>query len=52
MLFRSAGYDEAKANFEQWFPSAGDFFEQAKHAIEKQRWNVAAFELHQAAERF
>jgi predicted nucleotidyltransferase/HEPN domain-containing protein len=51
-LSSQAAYAEAQANFEQWFPSASDFFEQAKHALENKRWNVAAFELHQAAERF
>lgn len=45
-------YREATENFEQWFPSASDFFEQAKHAQQNERWKVAAFELHQAAERF
>lgn len=43
---------EAKENFDEWFPSASDFLDQAKHAVQNERWKVAAFELHQAAERF
>jgi predicted nucleotidyltransferase/HEPN domain-containing protein len=45
-------HKEAQANFGQWFESAGDFYEQAKYAAEKGRSKVAAFELHQATERF
>ncbi|MET3528155.1 HEPN domain-containing protein [Phenylobacterium koreense] len=45
-------YAEAKANFDNWFPSASDFADQARYAISKNRTNVAAFELHQATERF
>ena len=45
-------YREAKENFDEWFESAGDFFEQAKFAVANDRQKVAAFELHQAAERF
>jgi HEPN domain-containing protein len=51
-LSPAEAYKEAKANFDRWFPSASDFFEQAKHAVAMGRDNVAAFELHQAAERF
>ncbi len=43
---------EAQGYFDQWFGSADDFFEQAKHAIEKGRPKIAAFELHQATERY
>ncbi len=42
---------EAQGYFDEWFPSADDFLEQAKHAAEKGRTKVAAFELHQATER-
>lgn len=45
-------YQEARANFERWFPSASDFADQARYAIEKGRSSIAAFELHQSAERF
>jgi predicted nucleotidyltransferase/HEPN domain-containing protein len=45
-------YDEAKANYDRWFPSASDFADQARYAIERGRSNIAAFELHQATERF
>jgi HEPN domain-containing protein len=41
----------AKEYFEEWFPSAWGFYEQATHAREKGRNKIAAFELHQAAER-
>jgi predicted nucleotidyltransferase/HEPN domain-containing protein len=37
--------------YDEWFPSACGFFEQATHAREKGRNKIAAFELHQAAER-
>lgn len=43
---------EAEENFEEWFPSASDFLDQAKYAVQNERWKVAAFELHQATERF
>ena len=41
----------AKEYFEEWFPSSLGFYEQARHAMEKGREKIAAFELHQAAER-
>jgi predicted nucleotidyltransferase/HEPN domain-containing protein len=41
----------AKEYFEEWYPSACGFYEQASHAREKGRNKIAAFELHQAAER-
>ena len=41
----------AKEYFDEWFPSACGFFEQASYAREKGRNKIAAFELHQAAER-
>lgn len=43
---------EASEHFDEWFESASDFYEQALHAIEKGRAKIAAFELHQATERF
>mgnify|MGYP001151812649 CR=1 FL=1 len=47
-------YREAKENFEQWFPSAGQFLETGEdHLHRGSDWfNKAAFELHQATERF
>jgi predicted nucleotidyltransferase/HEPN domain-containing protein len=41
----------AREYFDEWFPSACGFFEQASYAREKGRNKIAAFELHQAAER-
>ena len=47
-----AAYDEALANFEQWFPSAGRFLINGREDAARE-WNKeAAFLLHQAAERF
>jgi predicted nucleotidyltransferase len=45
-------YDEAKANFERWFPSAAGFLDTGRYAASQERLNEAAFQLHQAAERF
>jgi predicted nucleotidyltransferase/HEPN domain-containing protein len=41
----------ANEYFEEWFPSSLGFYDQALHALEKGRGKIAAFELHQAAER-
>jgi predicted nucleotidyltransferase/HEPN domain-containing protein len=38
--------------FDQWFPAANRFFDQALTAISKSYLDTAAFELHQAAERY
>ena len=43
---------EAEEQFSQWCGSASDFLEQAKFAMHNGRSNIAAFELHQATERF
>lgn len=43
---------EARGYFDEWFESASDFYEQALHAIDRGRAKIAAFELHQATERF
>lgn len=43
---------ESQEYFEEWFSSAIDFCEQAKFALGRQRPKVAAFEMHQATERF
>ena len=42
----------AKEDFEQWFESATDFYEQYKFALSRRKNKIAAFELHQATERF
>jgi predicted nucleotidyltransferase/HEPN domain-containing protein len=42
----------AKANFNQWYTSAKDFYGQFEYAFRKRKYKVAAFELHQATERF
>lgn len=43
---------EAKAHYDRWFGSAGEFLGTAAYA-ESQGWkNKAAFDLHQAAERY
>ncbi|MBJ7442263.1 MAG: HEPN domain-containing protein [Sphingopyxis sp.] len=41
----------AKEYFDDWLTSSQDFYDQAKHAMEKGRGKIAAFELHQATER-
>lgn len=43
---------QAEEDFEHWFASAGDFLAQSQHALEMKRNNIAAFELHQATERY
>ena len=43
---------EAQLSFEEWFPSATDFLDQAHYAADHNRIKVSAFELHQATERF
>lgn len=41
----------AKEYFEEWFPSGGHFFRQYQHAVADGVPKIAAFDLHQAAER-
>ncbi|MES2208478.1 MAG: HEPN domain-containing protein [Pseudomonadota bacterium] len=38
-------------DFEYWFNSAKEYFKQYNHAINDESYNVAAFNLHQVAER-
>ena len=45
-------YAEAKANFENWFESASEFLAGAQFHQSRGASKVAAFSLHQAAERF
>jgi len=42
----------AQQDFNYWFKSARYFFDNFKVNLEKRRYNIAAFELHQATERF
>jgi uncharacterized protein len=42
----------AKASFEQWFPSAREFVIDFNNAFKRRSYKKAAFELHQAVERF
>lgn len=42
----------AQEDFNQWFESAKGFFRQFEHASEDQDYKIAAFDLHQATERF
>ncbi|HBS88050.1 MAG: hypothetical protein A2W91_09950 [Bacteroidetes bacterium GWF2_38_335] len=44
--------EKAKMYFEKWFENANEFFDTTFDDINKQRYNKAAFELHQATERF
>jgi len=41
----------AREYYEEWFPSAGEFFDGYLFGIEKNRHKWAAFQLHQATER-
>jgi HEPN domain-containing protein len=42
----------AKGHFDQWFTSAEGFYAQFEYAFTRQDYKIAAFELHQATERF
>jgi HEPN domain-containing protein/predicted nucleotidyltransferase len=42
----------AEEYFNHWFTSAGQFFETHEFCITRKAWSVAAFELHQATERY
>ncbi|WP_454598154.1 HEPN domain-containing protein [Qipengyuania sp. SM2507] len=37
--------------FEDWYPSAGEFFDDFRSNVDRSRFKKAAFELHQATER-
>jgi predicted nucleotidyltransferase/HEPN domain-containing protein len=43
---------ETQEYYEEWFESAAGFFDTAKYAISQDRPKEAAFQLHQATERF
>lgn len=51
-LSADAALAEAKGYFDEWFESASRRFELAQHAASKGYAKEAAFDLHQAAERF
>lgn len=42
----------AREYFEEWLPSAGEFFGSAQHSIQQGWLKKAAFDLHQATERY
>ncbi len=42
----------AQQHFKQWFKSARGFYRQHENAIKMREYKIAAFELHQATERF
>jgi HEPN domain-containing protein/predicted nucleotidyltransferase len=42
----------ARAQFKQWFTSAKEFYVQFEYAFRRRSYKIAAFELHQATERF
>lgn len=41
----------AREYFDEWYPSAGEFFDGFQFGMEKRRYKWAAFQLHQATER-
>jgi predicted nucleotidyltransferase/HEPN domain-containing protein len=43
---------EAKGYFDEWFPSANGYLDTANYVASQARFKEAAFQLHQAAERF
>jgi predicted nucleotidyltransferase/HEPN domain-containing protein len=43
---------ETREYFEDWFLSATQFYRQYEHAVDDGALNIAAFDLHQAVERF
>jgi predicted nucleotidyltransferase len=51
-LTAEAALSEARSNYVQWFSSAGGFLRNASYAVNDGDTNLAAFLLHQAAERY
>ncbi|MBA4758141.1 nucleotidyltransferase and HEPN domain-containing protein [Sphingosinicella sp.] len=41
----------AQEYYEEWYPSAGEFYDDFRSNVERQRFKKAAFELHQCVER-
>lgn len=44
-------FDLAREYFDEWYPSAGEFYDDFSANLEKHRYKKSAFELHQAVER-
>lgn len=44
--------EQTQEYFEEWFESAGEFYDDFSSNLSRGRYKKAAFELHQAAERF
>ncbi|MEO5931608.1 MAG: HEPN domain-containing protein [Candidatus Kapaibacterium sp.] len=42
----------AEEEYEQWFASASDFLDVFEYALSREKFKIAAFQLHQAVERF
>lgn len=51
-LAPAAARAEAQKHFDQWYPSAVEFFDNFKFNASKHRNSNAAFQLHQASEQF
>jgi predicted nucleotidyltransferase/HEPN domain-containing protein len=47
-----AALDMAREYFDEWWPSANEFFDNYRFNLSKTRLNNAAFQLHQSAERY
>lgn len=47
-----AAFEMAREYFEEWFPTATDFFDSANDAIGREKTKLAAFLMHQASERY
>lgn len=45
-------FAETKGYYDEWFPSADGFLDTARYVVSQGRSKEAAFQLHQAAERF
>jgi HEPN domain-containing protein/predicted nucleotidyltransferase len=43
---------KAEENFKKWFNSAKGYFKNYKFSLTEEEYNIAAFQLHQAVERF
>jgi uncharacterized protein len=47
-----AALEMAREYYEEWFPSGGQFMHHYRSSISEGWWNNAAFQLHQATERY
>jgi HEPN domain-containing protein/predicted nucleotidyltransferase len=43
---------KARKDFENWYKSANDFYDHFQYAFKRKKYKMAAFQLHQAAERY